>query len=275
MYPRAIPAEFRQKPKKQIKEFELIGRPLPFNVLALLGGMRIATRIVGNGYPTKYVNIENARKFDSGRHVGGVEEATKVLESIGAVLMERGSNPYFQFDYDPTEVLDDIVASGCIPDKQSHQYYATPEKLARIAVEWAYIGDDDQCLEPSAGQGGIAQFMPQDRTTCVEISELHCTILKAKGVNVVNADFLPWAITAGRYDRIILNPPFEGGRARLHTEYAIGLLKPGGVVVSILPASNKGKDFDGVECEWSTIYENEFAGTGVNVVILKATKCDA
>ena len=41
---------------------------------------------------------------------------------------------------------------------------------------------------------------------------------------------------------------------------------------AILPASNKGKDFAGVACEWSPIYEREFSGTGVSVVMLKATK---
>lgn len=271
MHPKAIPAQFRQKPKKKVKEFKVIGRPLPFGVLALLGGMRQYSQHTGYfNHRETYKTIKNSLKFDSGRHEASKQEAAKVLESIGGVSMEKGT--YFQFDYDPTEVIDDIVASGCIPDKQSHQFYPTPDKLARIAVDWADVGENDTCLEPSAGQGGIAEFMPKDRTTCVELSPLHCMILEAKGFKTVNADFLTWAMTADKVDVICMNPPFEGGRARLHTEYGIALLKPAGRLVAILPASNKGKDFDGVSCEWSNVYEREFEGTSVAVVMLKGVK---
>ena len=270
LHPLAIPAQFRQKPKKRVKEFEMVARPLPFNVLELLGGMRIASERIDSGYPERFRTLPNTRKFDSGRSGGGIDEAIRIIESIGGVHIKPGM--YFQFDYDPTEVLDDIVCSGCIPDRKAHQYYPTPEKLARIAVDWADIGKADQCLEPSAGQGGIADYMPKERTTCIEISPLHCTVLTAKGFSVVSADFLTWAMTAPKFDVIVLNPPFSDGRGRLHTEYAIELLRPGGRLVAILPASNKGKDFAGVACEWSPIYEREFSGTGVSVVMLKATK---
>lgn len=270
LYPLAIPAQFRQKPKRKVKDFEMIGRPLPFSVLASLGGMREATQRIGNGYPERREYIKNSRTFD-GYVVNA--EALRVLETIGGVPCKG----YYQFDYDPTTVLDEIVASGCIPDKQAHQFYPTPESLARIAVELADIGEADQVLEPSAGQGGLADFLPKERTTCIEIAPLNCTVLKAKGHTVIEGDFIRWADQnpyEAKFDCVVMNPPFSEGRAKLHTEYASTKVKPGGRVVSILPASFKGKDFLGASFvhEWSPVFDNEFSGTSVSVVILKATR---
>lgn len=53
-------------------------------------------------------------------------------------------------------------ARRCIPDRQSHQFYPTPESVARAASELAAIGEGDQVLEPSAGHGDLAAFLPVD-----------------------------------------------------------------------------------------------------------------
>jgi hypothetical protein len=51
------------------------------------------------------------------------------------------------------------------------------------------------------------------------------------------------------------------------------MLAAAGRLVAILPASAKGKDvLPGLALEWSRVYENEFAGTSVDVVILVATR---
>lgn len=277
LYPRAIPAQFRQKPKRKVKDFQMMARPLPFAVLALLGNMREAMERLEPNWPERHRKIANSRQFDSGRdNVPGKIEAARVLQAIGGTPSGKYSE-YFQFDYDPSEVLDEIVASGCIPDQKAHQYYPTPEKLARIAVDMADIGDTDLVLEPSAGQGGIADFLPKDRTTCIEIAPLNCTVLKAKGHNVIEGDFIVWADMkpfTTEFDCIVMNPPFSEGRAKLHVEYASTKVNPLGRLVAILPASMCGKDFlgSGFAHEWSPVFDNEFAGTSVAVVILKATR---
>ncbi len=275
LYPLAIPAQFRQKPKRKVKVFVMMARPLPFAVLALLGGMREASERLEPSWPERRKPIRNSRKFDYSRHLPCESEAASVIQAIGGIYVTKGA--YFQFDYDPQDVLDLIVASGCIPDQQANQFYPTPEKLARIAVEWADIKDTDLCGEPSAGQGGIADYLPKDRTTCIEIAPLNCTVLRAKGHTVIEADFIEWADRKPYetcFDVVTMNPPFSDGRAKLHTEYASTKVNPMGRLVSILPASMRGKDFLGPAWthEWSPIYENEFAGTSVNVVMLKATK---
>ena len=267
LYPLAIPAEFRTRPAKRAKEFQMMGRPLPFATLELLAtGLQQRRRD----------DADSTFKFDAKakEHKATYADACAVLAALGGTPNRKESwVDAWDFDYPVAEVLREVIISGCLPDRVAHQYFPTPEKLARIAVDLADIGPDDSCLEPSAGQGGIADFLPKDRTTCVEISALHCAVLRAKGFKTVEADFLSWAMGVQKFDCVALNPPFSEGRAKLHTEYAAALVKPGGRLVAILPASMRGKDFlPGFACEWSAVYEREFAGTGAAVVLLKAVK---
>lgn len=260
LYPMAIPAEFRTKPKKKAKEFVMMQRPLPFSVLDILAESRTRRneKVISLTYREKA-----ERQF-------AWDEARKILAGIGGVESSLGE---FEFDYCPNEIIDEIVNSGCIPDQKTHQYYQTPESIAKIAVEMAEIGDNDKCLEPSAGQGGLADYMPKGRTTCIELSALHCKILEAKGHPVTHGDFLKVANSLGKFDRIIMNPPFEGGRYKMHIEAASGLFRDGGRLVAILPATMRNKyQLPGFDVTWSHEFANEFAGTSISVTIMCAVK---
>ncbi|MFW9085625.1 DUF4942 domain-containing protein [Pseudomonas sp. P2758] len=269
LYPAAIPSQFREKPKtrKKIKDFEIFDKPLPHAVIAMLAEMRDVRERILPEWPERHIDVPMAKSFGYGEKDKATQaEAEKVLIAIGAVKVKH----YWQFDYNPGEVLDQIVCSGCIPDQKSHQFYPTPESVALAAIELADIHPGHQCLEPSAGLGGLADMMPNDTTVCVEISALHCEVLKAKGHHVECADFLKWNIT-GKYDRIVMNPPFSEGRWQAHLDHASSMLKLGGRLVAVLPASAKGKELlPGLTHEWTQIYSNEFSGTSVSVVILTA-----
>lgn len=257
LYPMAIASEFRTKPKKPHKEFQMIGRPLPFAVINVIADLR-RDRYSARKFTSGYSNQSNAVK----------DEASRIIAGIGGVKIDHCT---FEFDYDAQDAIDEIVTSGCVPDRVSHQYYPTPENVALAAIDIAEIGPDDQCLEPSAGQGGIAQCMPKDRTICVEISELHCKILQAKGFHVEHADFLQWR--AGSFNCIVLNPPYSEGRWQSHIEHASTMLRTNGRLIAVLPASAKGKDvLPGFTLTWSRVFDNEFAGTSTSVVIMKAIK---
>lgn len=277
LYPLAIPAEFRAKPKRKLKDFVMMQRPLPHAVLRMLAEMEEPRMHVPGHWPERYERIRNARQFKYGGYdKASHREAATVIDAIGGVRVTDGNRTHFQFDYDPTDVLAEIVASGCIPHQQAHQFYPTPESLARRAAELSDIGAADTVLEPSAGNGDLAEFLPKDRTTCVEIAALRCSVLRARGFTVEEADFIVWAqanIYKRWFDRVVMNPPFSEGRAKTHVEYASTLLAPGGRLVAILPASMAGKDFlHGFDHNWSRVYANEFAGTSVEVVFLTATR---
>jgi hypothetical protein len=281
LYPLAIPAQFRQRPKKKPKDFVMMGRPLPFRVVEALSGLEEAYLMEKNTGPQAWrqefvrKRIRNGLQLRYGRVDDNVLQAEidRVMAYLGGVKTENDRRThYYAFDYDAHDAVAEVVASGCIPDQKSHQFYPTPASVAAAAIEAAQIGPDHICLEPSAGTGAMADLMPKDRTTCVEISALHCAVLKAKGYCVVLEDFLK-IHERPLYDRIVMNPPFSDGRWQAHLEHAAAMLAQDGRLVAVLPASAKGKDaLAGWTCEWSRTYDNEFAGTGVSVTIMTVTK---
>lgn len=255
LHPRAIPSQFRTKPAKLAKGWSVIETPLPVGVLHEIAQ-----------YDIDGTTVKLASAFASSDK--GMRQA--VADAMRAIGGEPGSYPnWFEFDYNPADVLRHLVTTGCLPERKSYQYYPTPEAVASLAADLADIGDTDTVLEPSAGQGDLAAFLPADRTTCVDLATLNVEVLKAKGYRAVRADFLEWSRKeATRYDRVVMNPPFSQGRAVAHLEAAARMVKPGGRLVAILPASMRGKDaLPGWALEWSDVIHNEFEGTGVSVVI--------
>lgn len=257
MYPRAIPPEFRSKPKKPAKDFVMMIRPLPFAVLEIISNLRKGRD--GFRYFFGYGDLDKHAK----------SEAIRVLESIGGVL---GKSGYIEFDYAPSLVIAEVIASGCIPDDKSHQFYPTPDRLAHRVVELAEIEPHHECLEPSAGTGAIADLMPKDRTLCLEISSLRCKVLESKEFRTVQTDFLKFQ-SGNKFDRICMNPPFDQGRWKAHLEAAASLVNDGGRIVAILPSGAKNSaSLPGFDLTWHGPFDNEFAGASVSVVILVAEK---
>ncbi len=284
LHPLAIPPEFRTKPKNAAKAFAMMSRPIPFAVVEALGCLKQAYTLTKNTGPEAWrreynrQDIRNAVEFEyhSNPDKATQAEAEKVLAYLGGVKVEGDRRrTYFAFDYHPGEVLKEVMASGCIPDQKAYQFYPTPENVAVEAMERASLDAEPGAtwLEPSAGQGGLADLMPKAQTLCIEISALHCKVLEAKGHTAVCTDFIDWASkTTDRFDRIVLNPPFDQGRWQAHLDAAATLLAVRGRLVAILPASAKGKNvLPGWTLEWSRTFDNEFAGTSVSVVILTAT----
>ncbi len=278
IYPSAIPAKFKtraaaSKSSKAFKKFDLDDNLISPNIIN-----KLEYRARENGHVIQLnnrydFNKATEQKIDSiFAAIGGIK--TKEEYNLDRWGHDKATRTVYKFDYDARDVLDDIKITARYPDFKSHQYYPTNETLADKAVMMAGVLDGHKCLEPSAGQGGIAKFLPVDSTTCIEVSRVHCDILEAKGFNVECADFLEYAMkTNERFDRIVMNPPFSEGRAKLHLEAAYGLLKSGGRLVAILPSSFEGKQLvDGGSMVFSQIYANEFEGTSVNVVIVTIEK---
>lgn len=275
IYPAAIPSQFREKPKRQRKAVTLTSNMLPSAVLSVIASMGPAL-VRGNAGTTMRSRMTLAVEPTSDKHLG--EQVASVMAAIGGVLVE---NRYWQFDYVPSEVVGEILCSGCIPDYKSHQFYPTPESLAARAVELAMEGaeESDRWLEPSAGLGGLAdplaQFVPKEQIQLVEVSDLHCKVLESKGFSqVYNGDFMAYAQQAGQtFNRILMNPPYSEGRWQAHLEAAASLLAQNGKVVAVLPASARGKTLvEGCNHEYTDVLENMFAGTSVSVVIAVITK---
>jgi len=262
LYPNAIPESFRRKPVKteRVKEFALSFDLLSFKVIECIRSARL--------------NCDgNQIRFD--HSVSIPKDVLSVLERLGGVQNGVGC---WLFDYDVSSVLKTMYRTGGLPEQRSHQFYPTPSSIADVVVELAEIDMTHSVLEPEAGQGGLADRLPnRDMVTCIEISQLHCDILMAKGYKHVKcANFLianrDW-VSHELFDRIVMNPPFSEGRALSHLKHAAGMLKPGGILVAVLPASLKWKELiPGASHCWSDTYSGEFEDTGVSVSILKIQK---
>ena len=263
-YPAAIPAAFRKRPSAGAskKHFAALQMPLPSAVISQIADARLNGRKLSLSWYT--LDQQSVRERQA------IEAA---LAGIGGAKVDMAT---FEFDYDPEEALAHLVMTGCLPEQRSHQYYPTPASVAEEAVDLAEIRPHDKILEPSAGQGHLAEWLPQAQTTCVELADLHCKVLTAKGYICHHADFLAWAEDgrmAGAFSKVVMNPPFSQGRAALHLAAAAKCVAPGGRLVAVLPGSLRGKDvLPGWDVSWSAPRQGEFAGTGVTVVLLVADR---
>ena len=102
-------------------------------------------------------------------------------------------------------------------------------------IEWAEIKPTDKILEPSAGLGAIARYLPKEQSWLKEIDTEKVKKLVEMGYNVVCADFL---LTDTRFDKIVMNPPFslKGDRQAdiTHILHAWDLLLEGGILIAVV-----------------------------------------
>lgn len=275
LYPTAIPSQFREPPKRRLREFKLMMRPLPFAVIGLLRELVPEPVLAEDGFGRRKLAGVDTRRLRLSM-LEKPDKATKrqldeVLEAIGGVR----DCDVWQFSYAPHEVIDEIICSGCIPDAMSHQFYPTPDEIVTHAVAAADLRPGLEVLEPSAGTGNIANALRAAGCVpaCVEVSELHCSVLRACGHDVVHADFIQWAQAAAQFDRIVMNPPYSEGRWQAHVEAAAALLAPGGRLVAVLPVSARGKAIvPGLRHSWGRIYEGAFKGASITTTLLTLDK---
>ena len=148
------------------------------------------------------------------------ERVSKVLKAIGGKW--SSAKKAFVFKEDVGDLVTSIADSGeFTPDRQAYQFFPTPEALAR-----------ERTLEPSAGQGNSARFMPSP--DCVELDPKNRAILEEQGFRVVGDDFMAFE-PSEPYDVIVMNPPFCKGQDARHILKAVSIAKR--KVVAIASAS--------------------------------------
>lgn len=162
-----------------------------------------------------------------------------IIESIGGRLTPENAAV---FSYDASDVFTRLVTTGKLPERTTYQFYPTPLSIAEMVIKAAEITDGQTVLEPSAGQGGLADVIyqnhPNAKLLCVEISDLNAAVLVAKKHQTIIDDFLEYAKkTTDSFDRVIMNPPYSMGRYKAHLAAAANLIKPNGIMVAVLPAS--------------------------------------
>lgn len=127
-------------------------------------------------------------------------------------------------------------------------FFPTPKQAAVRVLNAAQIPEnppaDFSILEPSCGIGSllelVADLHPElvPQIDCIETWSAAADVTELKGFGPVHrTDFLEVdSFDWGRkYDRILMNPPFEDLQGIDHVKHAFNFLKPGGRLVAILP----------------------------------------
>jgi predicted RNA methylase/uncharacterized protein (DUF2147 family) len=166
-------------------------------------------------------------------------------------------------------------------------YFPTPAAVVSVMLDRARLYEGLLVLEPSAGNGNIADAIRADYpAVAVHVYEWNLRfseILKLKGYAVIGSDFME-ATGAEIFDRVVMNPPFERQQDIDHVLKAFTQLKTGGVLVSVMApgfefrTDRKSTAFrEWLESEggtWEDLPDGAFksSGTGVSTRLVTIQK---
>lgn len=116
-------------------------------------------------------------------------------------------------------------------------FFPTPPEAVRLMLDKAEIEAGMTVMEPEAGAGHIAKPARAlgGKVTVIESNYHLCEILRQEGFDPIYADFLTWE-SEQRFDRILMNPPFERLQDIDHVLHANTFLAAGGIQVAIMGA---------------------------------------
>lgn len=165
------------------------------------------------------------------------ERVNKALEAMGGKWNRSAKAHLFQTD--PRSQVEGLLETGAITIERDG-FFETPETVVRMMLGMAQLKPGDYILEPSAGLGAIAKHFacPQGQpfyVTLIEKNELRAKKLGENhpGVFVLCTDFMAFA-PAHRFNKILMNPPFEEGQDIKHVRHAFDLLQMDGTLVTIM-----------------------------------------
>lgn len=121
-----------------------------------------------------------------------------------------------------------------IGQKVGIDFFPTPANVAQRMARLAGITQGTRVLEPSAGNGNLADAAKAagGEVDVIEISSQLRNILTAKGYTVVDHDFDGFT-PEQPYQAILMNPPFSQRRDAAHIMRAFDMLASGGTLVAI------------------------------------------
>ncbi len=191
---------------------------------------------------------------------------------------------------DPTAKVEATILAGEITVPKDFGYFPTPPEVVAVLLDLAEIEPGMTVVEPSAGQGAIADavaaIVGKDNVYCTELLPDNCKVLLSKGYTGIDPYGLDFTKAAPLpdHDRVVMNPPFERQQDIDHVLHAFRFLKPGGRLVSVMSAgvmfreNRKTVDFrqfvDDHGGYFQPLDEGAFksSGTMVNTVVVRIDK---
>lgn len=179
------------------------------------------------------------------------------------------------------EVLPDAEEEGVKPSASTAvskdlQFYWTPPDVVDAALDFAGLYEvtsytrsrglpEWRVLEPSCGDGRILDGVRAlgHHALGIEYHPGRAAEARAKGHAVLTGNFLEQP-PRPEFDVVVMNPPFYGRHYAQHVRHAYKFLKPGGRLVSILPATAH-YDHGELKGEWRDLPVASFSAAGTNV----------
>jgi phospholipid N-methyltransferase len=191
------------------------------------------------------------------------------------VAVPREVNP----EDEKFKTLKDTLKNGGVQVVSAPQLFPTPVDLACRMAELAGISAGSRVLEPSAGTGRLVQQILEhgcfhEDLTMVEINGSLAQTLRTvyPTCRMFQDDFLELTVEKlGRFDVILMNPPFANGQDIAHIKYARKFLHEHGILVAICangPRQNEA--LQPLADSWEVLPAGTFteSGTNVNTVLL-------
>lgn len=216
-------------------------------------------------------------------------EVNKVLVAVGGAWSRKAQAHLFPTA--PGPLLEGVMVSGEVTTHRDLGFFPTSAKLAAQLVEWARVEPGHRCLEPSAGEGSIVAALTAagGLVTAIERDPVMRTKLVPLARVVAPYDDFLDAPVSQRFDRVVMNPPFlrvGAGDHLDHVRHAFSMLRPEGVLASVLPRSVEFRRdrryrefrewFEGLDSDLKRLPDGSFkhAGTGVatNVLLISAPR---
>lgn len=263
-------AAYRAQPLMEHKEFEALDR------LHRYDG-HTAGEVVFDGahYVTKDEDGDDKlspnrgitiRKFQNGN--AHLIFAPDTLLDINRALAE------FYGDVLPDAEDEDAAPLASTAVSKDLQFYWSPAPVVCAALDAVglyaprpYDGDRPRhrVLEPSCGDGRILDEIKKrgHHGFGIEYHGGRAAEARAKGHSVLTGNFLEQPARP-EFDFVVMNPPFYGRHYVKHVRHALKFLKPGGTLVSILPAT-AWYDHKELAGRWEDLPVASFADAGTNV----------
>lgn len=151
------------------------------------------------------------------------------------------------------------------------QLFPTPDALANQLVELSDMACGDKVLEPSAGTGNLIRAAMEHGIfhgdiTAVEIDYRLAKTLRNSCDNVITGDFLEQNGNLGKFDVVLMNPPFADGQDIAHIRHAMQFIEPGGRLVAICAnGPRQQRELKPLAAQWIDLPAGSFSESGTNV----------
>jgi len=208
----------------------------------------------------------------------------KVLENLGGKWNKKVQAHVFTED--PLAGLDQCIRTGAVALLSKNGFFPTPAALADRMVEALEVEEGDTVLEPSAGTGALVSAAKRRHPDCHVVAiEINPKLARKSDYPTVTGDFIDLELET-KFDRVIMNPPFELLQDCVHTCKAFEHLKPGGRLVGIMGVGvtfrREAKAVAARELidafgSWEKLPANSFreSGTDVNTIMVTLDKPEA